>query len=763
MPPTSSQSRSRGGGTGSVAGASEVSSLGGSPFNAPPTIGIKKMKSTKMHKFMAPVMTTSDMARSIQFIAEWVVDTGQPFNVVERPTFKRMIDSFRARASEKLPGRKKMRSVIMEMAGKAQKEVCDLIEGGKVSGRRVGITIDGWNGSNKKHVEGVMVKVGRLVYPGDCEECGSNHDGVRVARSWVELCDNQDLSWNYLTTDSAGQCGRARRILARRYPDRLFNCCWAHQLNLMVKHLLEHEDFAVVAQNAAKVAKAFSKSSSKWLPKLNDQVKKTYGFVHTSGTQVLRIGETRWNSSQGCFASLLRIRKALRLFAVAYAGHDKWPAIFNVLEEPSFWHPLAEAELMIRPFCEASFLMQRRVNNMGHVLLVLLNLTRHVQEYCGKDSATAKDMLKDIERRWATTENHLFFLCFAFHPAFRHVAQQMVKNSLMLRGSWTNSRNPLTTVRLSHAAKSYYEKFDLFYSSSEEGREKELANVAKHVTRYLKTPTFMSLPYTEGEDPYDRWDYFKDEETEVAVLAQFLLDAPVQSADVERLFKTFSEYLTDKRNRLKTDALFGSACVKDALKRKYPEDMVGKDGEEKRHSKNRFVNPTEYQQYDFPAPGQTEQGASDGNNERIANEQPIMQDATSDVEEDETSTTDESQDQDVDTRLPGEDDFSHVMRALSYLESQEPEEDWADALEDDNSDDEEEVEDNGDGSLPFEHPPERRDINMEPIPDVDDKRYPQENSAYFRSKKYCRKDKYTLVNLLAGDVDLPTVTSAFST
>lgn len=42
---------------------------------------------------------------------------------------------------------------------------------------------------------------------------------------------------------------------------------------------------------------------------------------------------------------------------------------------PQFWHELKIAELTIRPFCQALHLMQRKSNNIAHLLLVHLNLT----------------------------------------------------------------------------------------------------------------------------------------------------------------------------------------------------------------------------------------------------------------------------------------------------------------------------------------------------------------------------------------------------
>ena len=62
-----------------------------------------------------------------------------------------------------------------------------------------------------------------------------------------------------------------------------------------------------------------------------------------------------------------------------------------------------------------------------------------------------------------------------------------------------------------------------------------------------------------------------------------------------------------------------------------------------------------------------------------------------------------------------------------------------------------------------EDPPEIRDVNvaLDPFPEENDKKFPQENKAYFKKKKYCRKDKYSLEWILMLNVEIPPIVSAF--
>eukprot|EP00171_Calliarthron_tuberculosum_P003485 IDg3485t1 len=162
---------------------------------------------------------------------------------------------------------------------------------------------------NKQHVEGVTVKVGRNVFPFECANPRSDHDGCRVARNWEKILNDLPYGWTYFCSDDAGQCGRARRILALRHPDRFIRFCWSHRSKLTVKVILNTSTFKETATKAHRAVKALNASSSKWLPKLQAIVFEMYCKMKQMGISLMGICETRWNSSQACFASLLRIEQ----------------------------------------------------------------------------------------------------------------------------------------------------------------------------------------------------------------------------------------------------------------------------------------------------------------------------------------------------------------------------------------------------------------------------------------------------------------------
>jgi hypothetical protein len=107
--------------------------------------------------------------------------------------------------------------------------------------------------------------------------------------------------------DNAGQMGQARQLLALRWPSLAFFFCFAHAINNLVKSVLKTAAFKTVAEAATKAVGILNKSSSKWLVQLQDIMVQVFGYK----LAVLTLCETRWNSMQECFATLLRIARNL--------------------------------------------------------------------------------------------------------------------------------------------------------------------------------------------------------------------------------------------------------------------------------------------------------------------------------------------------------------------------------------------------------------------------------------------------------------------
>lgn len=312
--------------------------------------------------YFLPGLCADDLDLMYQLILEFTVETALPFNVVERPSFKRMIDFFRSGSSRQLVKRKVMSDRVLnvrynEAVARRDAKIASL----NLKGHYIALLVDGWETNTKSSLEGVMLKAGPTSFLLTSVQPGTDHHAIAVAAMWEEIMTNHAKAYlprlRYFLSDDAGQCGRARRILALRHPHILWIKCWAHQVNLMVGHLMSRTSFATVSESAVKAATIVRQSSSKWYARLRTIAGRKYG--KQAANTIFTLAETRWNSLQAVFASQLRIRGACELLFHEHKDDPQWRDAFNVWTDRTFWFRLEEAELLIRPFCDASFLMQR--------------------------------------------------------------------------------------------------------------------------------------------------------------------------------------------------------------------------------------------------------------------------------------------------------------------------------------------------------------------------------------------------------------------
>jgi hypothetical protein len=92
-----------------------------------------------------------------------------------------------------------------------------------------------------------------------------------------------------------------------RWPMIVFMCCLAHQVNLLMNYLLTKVMlFKTNIDQSFKATSFLLKPSATLMPRLHDKMSKTY--TKTAG--ILKACWTRWNLSQMCLASLLRVGQA---------------------------------------------------------------------------------------------------------------------------------------------------------------------------------------------------------------------------------------------------------------------------------------------------------------------------------------------------------------------------------------------------------------------------------------------------------------------
>ena len=745
---------------------------------------------------MLPQFPATEKEDLFKDILELIVASALPFSFIETPELHRVLNRVRPGVSSVLVGRTVIsKRVLNERYKEAVANRDKRIDEVSKSGHFLGLIVDGWETNGRKTLKGVMLKAGPNAFLLTTHVPGSTHHGLAVAKMWEEIMDKPAQEYKdrvrFFLSDDAGQCARARRILALRHPHLIWIKCWAHQVNLIVGQLMNKGFFAKVCNDAVKSASAVKSSSSKWYKRLRDTAERYYG--KKVPTTVLTLADTRWNSLQGCFASLLRIRKACRATILENEHDPKLPDALRVWENNAFWKELEDAELLVRPLCDASFLMQREGNTLAHVLVMLVNVYKGIAEYHGEtlDGAEENPVVADVAKRWELAEQPLFVLCFCVHPSFYTVAVKMLQESEARRGKWMNSKNPLTCTRLVTAAIYYYKKHELWMGEVGESKEMEIMALRKEMFRWLKgnAPMWKTIAYSVTDYKHPGLWFDENEDfvgTKLANFARFLLDCPAQGASCERLFKHFARFLTKARNRLSTDKLMKSTMIKYDMTSKYQGDTSFGNANRALLHRNRYVKPDEHSRVDTQLAEEDQQGTIQGQ-ERAQGQESLETtgDNLAGEEDNEDYMVDEEDTipPEYEMGIPPEYDHPQLRAILAAIQASSAEtEDLYDAMDDGDEDEEGKEEDSlvqaeiqavgmerrmelealreRELEEASETPPARKTV-LDPLPTNDDKLYPQENEAYFRKKENqsVRTDKYKLEHLFVDG--FPSIMDCF--
>jgi hypothetical protein len=96
------------------------------------------------------------------------------------------------------------------------------------------------------------------------------------------------------------------------------------------------------------------------------------------------------------------------------------------------------------------------------------------------------------------------------------------------------------------------------------------------------------------DDPVEWWRDLLVEYGPLANLAMFLLDAPVQSATCERIFKNYAAFHTKKRNQLGNKKVYKMTQVKYNMSSKYGSDEQTQKNQKVTLQKNKAISPIEH-------------------------------------------------------------------------------------------------------------------------------------------------------------------------
>jgi hypothetical protein len=185
--------------------------------------------------------------------------------------------------------------------------------------------------------------------------------------------------------------------------------CYAHQINMLVKDVIA-TSWQITVSQAHAIVSTLNKSIAKWLPRLCNVMKATYGYTLV----FVQMVDTRWNSVQGMLVSLLRVRSAYKMFVLRWSSHADFPNDLYALGGDRFWKECKDAEALIKPLTVASIRLQRDQNTMVDVVMnydaIFLAFYNHPENAL---------LVPCIENRWHDCEQPLFILALFLHPQHR--------------------------------------------------------------------------------------------------------------------------------------------------------------------------------------------------------------------------------------------------------------------------------------------------------------------------------------------------------
>jgi len=368
-----------------------------------------------------------------RLLAEFQAENLLPDGFVEHGSTRRLLDFVCPGISSYLPSRHRQGRSILTAHAKhcSAAETKALVNVQKETGGRVNFLSDVWQNVSRDHLLGCQLTLFGQTMSYALPGVGNRHDGVAIADELERVMKHAmdaDEKWviGAVVTDNAGQCGRARRILALRWPRIVFIFCFAHDINNLVKSVLKTPSFRQIGSQAAAVVNVLNASSSKWLQRAREVIVRFYGVR----LALFSLCETRWNSMHSCFASLLRVRTALKAFARTYEAHSDFPDTLRVLTSDSFWRKLLTSEQVIMPLSVASFRLQRDENTLADVVISYRDIFIGFR----RNQSDREELEKCVEARWAQCEQPLFMLAYVLHPKFANQAREIANRPTAITG-----------------------------------------------------------------------------------------------------------------------------------------------------------------------------------------------------------------------------------------------------------------------------------------------------------------------------------------
>jgi hypothetical protein len=299
-------------------------SNGGSRVGIDKLLGATKLPSKETRK-----------AEILNAITAWVIEENQPLNAVEKPAFKRMLQTIDRTCP--LPTRSNLREDIMYL-GKVAREALKQ----ELSGKYFSVTTDHWTSPNDETyscltvhwIENGVMHRAVLAF----EVFHGTTTGVALGEDFQRVFDLFNFDLKYVVavvTDTTGNMNTFGECLRQKGVAHLY--CVDHVLNLNSK-LAYNDTNLPDADNAMKAARnlveTFTKSTQA-MEKLLQQQRVNSNYQGSKPLKAIQDVVTRWWSTYRMLARLRYLRKAIQTLIINtdIAATDLTPNQYKVLDE----------------------------------------------------------------------------------------------------------------------------------------------------------------------------------------------------------------------------------------------------------------------------------------------------------------------------------------------------------------------------------------------------------------------------------------------
>ncbi|KAF1330148.1 hypothetical protein FI667_g5274, partial [Globisporangium splendens] len=285
--------------------------------------------------------------------------TGIPFRCVEDPNFRTMFDF-------DLPSRHQLAARLLDsIYGREKAHVIEALTGAT----HLSIVTDRWSNINNESIINFVVTKPHIrpVFWKSISTHDAAHTSVFIARSISNAIDEIESvvgkgAVTSVVTDNTANMKGAWKILQRERQGIVCNGCAAHGMNLLMKDVLELEDFAAILQQAKMVSCFVKDHHAMW-----DRFKQLQKQMKREGESRRRLSlpvPTRWYSSEKCIKSLVANKDVIaavfsdnELLDRYQQSSSKVEQVKELLRNESFWATADIALKLMHPIntCLAAF------------------------------------------------------------------------------------------------------------------------------------------------------------------------------------------------------------------------------------------------------------------------------------------------------------------------------------------------------------------------------------------------------------------------